>query len=211
MSKDAKQRQKAALKRKKREQKKNEIKVKQRSSIVGGAAAPTIKSLADLPIHECVISKGWEERGLAHILLAKELPNGKIVVGGWYLDIFAMGVKDSALLPGLDLSEYEERIKPNIFNDDVEFEDCDPALAVALVDGAAEYGEKLGFRPNKRWEESRSIFAGITPAEDLPAFGKEGKPCYVKRGETNSAAIIARLTRSVGEGNFTVVEGEEEA
>jgi len=210
MAKDARQRQKAALKRKKRELRKNEQKSKQRSSVMGGVAASPLKVLSELPIHECVISKGWEGRGLAHILLSRTLPNGKLAVGGWYLDTFAMGVKDAALLPGLDPAEYEERIKPNIFNDDVEFEDCEPALAAALVEGAAEYGEKLGFRPNKRWEESRSILTGIEPREDIPPFGKDGKPCYINRGETNSAAIIARLVRSVGEGNFTVEEDKEE-
>ena len=54
------------------------------------------------------------------------------------------------------------------------------------------------------------IEIGAEKAAEAPAkaaklvFGRKGKPCYVRRGETNAQGIQARLARVVGEGNYLV-------
>lgn len=199
--------QKAAEKRKRRELEMRKKKVEARRPVQTGAQ-PTIK-IEDLPIVECVISKGWEERGLAHILLVRRFIDDSVLVAGYYVDTFCLGIKDSALLERMSEEDYRNNIKPSIFNDPVELIDCDPSLALAVAEGAAEFAAEYGFKPNKRWIEARKMFAGIAPPESLPAFGRNGKPCYVRRDETNQAAIIAKLERTAGKGGFTVEEGEE--
>jgi hypothetical protein len=50
------------------------------------AARGTTLHLGGAPVADCVISRGWRERGLAHILVARELPNGKLVAAGFFVD-----------------------------------------------------------------------------------------------------------------------------
>lgn len=207
MGKDEKSRRRAAEKRKKRElEQRRKKSVQNRSAAPEAPAAATPAGPAGYPIAECVISKGWRERGLAHILMARSLGDGLLMVGGYYVDIFCLGIKDSALIEKIREDEYRNTVKPTIFNDPVEFEDCDPGLAMAVAEGAAEFAERYGFKPNKRWPQARRMFQGLSMPEGMPVFGRDDAPCYVKRGETNAQAIIARLERKAGAGNFSVVE-----
>jgi hypothetical protein len=209
MAKDPRQRQKAAEKRKRREIEIREQKARQRSASENTGLSEILADASDYPVFECVISEGWRERGLAHILLARTLPGGKLLVGGWYVDTLCLGIKDAAVLPGLAPEDYQSRVKPNIFHDTVVFEPCEPGLAKKIAEGAAEFAEKYTFKPSKRWPESRLLFAGLPESSETVEFGREGKPCYVNRGESNAAGIIARLSRNAPEGGYLVVKEEK--
>lgn len=198
----------AAEKRRRRELEMRKKKTEARRPAQSGSS-PSIK-IEDLPIVECVISKGWEERGLAHILLVRRFVDDSVLVAGYYVDTFCLGIKDSALLERMSEEDYRNNIKHSIFNDPVELVDCDPSLAMAVAEGAAEFAEKYGFKPNKRWPEARKMFAGIAPLAAQPAFGKNGKPCYIHRDETNQAAILAKLERYAGKDGYTVEEGAKD-
>jgi hypothetical protein len=204
MSMDERRRRKAAEKRKHREKRVAQEKARQRGAGEGGSHASPPVSVGDLPLGECVISKGWKERGLAHLLLTRRQPDGKLLVGGWYVDTFCLGLKDCAVIPNVEEGEYQENLKPNLFNDDVTFEPCKPAFARALVEGAIAFAGQYGFKPAKRWEQSRPLFVEEAAGSSRITFGKGGKPCYVKRGETNAQGILARLERKVGPGNYLV-------
>ena len=210
MSRDAKRQQKAAQKRKKREQQVQKTRARQRAAEQGSGVSVQINKASEHPITECLVSKGWEKRGLAHVLLTRQLPEGTLMVGGFYVDTLCLGLKDCAALPGVAAEEYESNIKPSIFNDDVEFKKCDPALARAIVEGAVAFADQFGFKPPKRWKEAQHIFDGVGEVKKKPTFGQEGKPCFVHRGETNAQSIIARLERKAGEGNYLVDTGADE-
>lgn len=208
MSMDERRRRKAAEKRKSREKRVAREKARLRGAGEGQDAPPVV--VGDLPLGECVISKGWKERGLAHLLLTRRQPDGKLLVGGWYVDTFCLGLKDCAVIPNVEEGEYQENLKPNIFHDAVTFEPCKPAFARALVEGAIDFAGQYGFKPAKRWEQSRPLFGeeAVSGGSRL-SFGKDGKPCYVKRGETNAQGILARLERKAGPGNYLVEESAE--
>ncbi len=206
MGKDAKRAQKAALKRKKRELKVRESKAQRRGADQGSGERALLGGARDMPVQECVVSKGWRERGLAHVLLARRGSDGKLLVGGYYLDTLCTGLKDTAVIPNLTEEDYQQRVKPHVFNDEVEFEPCAPGVARALVEGAVAFAAVLGFRPNKRWEESRRLLEGIEPEPAGLAFGREGKPCLVARPGDHVVAARARLDRAVGPGNYLVEE-----
>ncbi|GAB4257150.1 MAG: hypothetical protein Kow0092_03820 [Deferrisomatales bacterium] len=207
MARDAKRAQRQAQKRRQRERRVREHKARQRTLAQGRGNRNWVAECGDWPVEECVISKGWQERGLAHILLARRTPEGTLLVGGYYVDTLCVGLKDTAVLPNLDPGEYQERIKPQIFNDPVEFEPCSPEVARAVVEGAVEFAARYGFRPAKRWEESRRVFDGVEARAEGLAFGKGGKPCLVLRNDPAERAARARLERTAGPGNYEVVEG----
>ncbi|MBI5014723.1 MAG: hypothetical protein HZB55_04445 [Deltaproteobacteria bacterium] len=203
MAREARQEQRAALKRRKREKEVREARARQKAKQVEEGGKKILGKTPDLPVVDCVISKGWQERGLAHVLLARRLPTGRLLAGGYYVDTLCVGLKNTAVLPNLDPDEYERTVKPNVFNDPVEFEPCEPSLARAVVEGAIEFAARFGFRPNKRWEESRRLLEGVEAAEGL-TFGRAGKPCLVVRPGDTAAGPLARLERTVGPGNYLV-------
>ncbi|MBI5442570.1 MAG: hypothetical protein HY900_15315 [Deltaproteobacteria bacterium] len=208
MARDAKAAQRAALKRKKREKEVQEDRARQKAAAAEGSPRRFLAQARELPIDECVISKGWQERGLAHILLARKLPTGNLMVAGYYVDTLCVGLKDTALLPNVQPEEYSRNVKPNVFNDPVEFEPCEPALAKAVVEGAITFAGRFGFKPNKRWEESKRLLDGL-PEVAPPAFGRNGKPCLVLRGGEKAPGAVARLERTAGPGNYAVEEAAE--
>ncbi len=204
MARDAKRAQRAAQKRREREKRLR----MERARRMGKAPELTRRRLLemakDLPLLECLISRGWRERGLAHILLARTAPNGRILAAGYYVDLLCLGLKDTAVFPNLAPEEYEQSIKPNVFNDPVELEPCEPGVARAVIEGAIEFAGRFGLKPNKRWSESRRLLAGIEPAGDGIVFGRDGKPCLVLRRGENLTGPRRRLERVLGPGKFLI-------
>lgn len=208
MSKDPRRAQKAALKRRQREKEVREELARKKAQ-AAAAGRDTVARASDLPVADCVISKGWKERGLAHILVARELPTGKLVAAGYYVDVLCVGLKNTALLPNVSREDYEGSVKPNLFNDPVEFEPCAPGLARAVVEGSIAFAGTYGFRPNKRWEETRKILEGLEGFEEV-AFGRDGRPCVILRKGENVAGVLARLERTVGAGGYLVEKAPED-
>jgi len=216
MGKNASSAERAARKRREREARVKAGKVRRRTAREAIASRSKQIRVGDLPVHDCVVSRGWSDSGLAHILMARQETDGNVVVGGYYVDILCVGLKDSAVVRGVSAKEYEERVKPNIFKDIVQFENCDPGVAKGIVEGAMLFAEKFGFRPNRRWEESKTILDGIVPKPEGLAFGRGGKPCLVVRKSDSVNAALRKLDRFAGAGNYTVVrevsdEGETES
>ena len=205
MGKNARSVERAARKRRDRETKVKAEKVRRRTAQEAIAMRSRQIRAGDLPLYECVVSKGWSNSGLAHILVARQEPDGNLVVGGYYVDTLCVGLKDTVVVRGVTKKEYEERVKPDIFKDLVEFETCDPGVAKAIVEGAISFAERVGFRPNKRWEESKAIFDGIDARPEGLSFGRGGKPCLVVRKGDSVNAALRKLDRVAGRGNYTVV------
>ncbi|MHB8763033.1 MAG: hypothetical protein ACYDA8_01625 [Deferrisomatales bacterium] len=208
MAKDAKAAQKAAQKRRQREKRVKEASARRREGQGGAGSRRTLESARDLPIEECVISKGWQERGLAHLLVARARPDGSLLVGGYYVDTWCLGLKDSMAVPSVAADEYQRNVKPNLFKDEVEFEPCDPGVARAIVEGAITWGARWGFHPNRRWDDSRRVLEGVEARPEGLVFGVDGRPCLVMRPGENLQGARLRLERKAGTDGFTVVEGE---
>ena len=204
MAKDARRAQRAAQKRKERERRLRMERARRQGKAPELTRRRLLEMARDLPMRDCVISRGWRERGLAHILLARTAPDGRLLAAGYYVDLLCLGLKDTAVLHNLDPEEYEHSIKSNVFNDPVELEPCDPGLARAVVEGAIEFAGRWGLKPNKRWGESRRLLAGIEPAADRIPFGRDGKPCLVLRPGEDLTGPRRRLERILGPGNFLI-------
>ncbi len=204
MARDNRAARKAAERRRNRQKKIQEAKARQRAAREGKGARSLLARARELPVVDCVISRGWRDRGLAHILIARQEEEGNLLVGGYYVDTLCTGLKDSAVIPNLAPDEYHGRVKDSLFNDPVEFEPCDPGLARAVVEGAIAFAGRFGFKPNRRWDDAKRCFSGIEPKTDGISFGRDGQPCLVVRPGDNTTAVKARLDRVLGEGNYRV-------
>lgn len=208
MARNMKKAQKSAEKRKKRELLIRQEKARAKASMQGGnqEKVQLLSHCESLPIWECVISQGWEQRGLAHILMVRDRGDGALLVGGYFVDFWCVGLKACAAIPSVAKNEYATKVRNNIFNDDVEFEPIEPGVALALVEGAIAYAGEYGFRPSRHWPEARKVFRGVEPIPTGLVFGVDGKPCLVLRDRDSLHGAQARLARRLPDGAYLLVD-----
>ncbi|NOX45425.1 MAG: hypothetical protein GXO89_00425 [Chlorobi bacterium] len=157
---------------------------------------------AKLPIHECLINSGWEEKGLATILLSKKQPSGNYVFALYLVDIFCLGLKNTLFNFNFSEVEYNE-IKEKMAGSEI-FVPCDIVKAHNIIYGAMDYAEELGFRPYKDFKTTEYLLNPelIDDGIDDIEFGKDGKPYYFAGLNDNVDLILETLNRNVGKGNF---------
>ena len=145
-----------------------------------------IKNIRELPIHECLIQPGWQEKGLATILISRKQPNNNLVFGVYLVDIYCLGLKDTLYKADISLQDYEGGIKGTLRKKS-EYIECDIDLAHQIIYGAIEFARELGFEPHKDFKSSRYILEGPTEkyySSDLE-FGKNGEPYYIAGPDDN--------------------------
>ena len=191
-------------KRKERQEKSRRLRIRRVQERVRRGIRYWIERAETLPLAECVISRGWKERGFAHILLARRVAADELVVGAYYVDLLCLGLRDTAVLGPLDPEEYQGTVKSTLFNDPVDFEACEPGVALGVIEGAIAYAARYGFRPNKRWPQSRRLFVGIQATDPDVQCGRDGKPCLVLKPGEDVTGPRRRLERLLGPGGFIV-------
>jgi len=204
MAQDEKRKQKALLKkrRKDKERKKgaNAVTISGLNSY--SYKVGLIKKAKQFPINECLVNEDWQDKGLAHILLSRKQPNNELIIGVFLVDIYCLGVKNTFCNANISLEDYE-KLKFRM-SQESSLITCDPKLANRIIYGAVEYARKLGFEPQKDFTLSSFILDEPSDADLLfdVEFGKDGKPLYIAGPNDNVDHVMKQLSKKVGEGNF---------
>jgi hypothetical protein len=160
-----------------------------------------LKQSPEFPVYECLNMEGWEEGGLAPILIVRQQPNLKYTFGVYLVDYYCLGLKNTMCNVNMSYEKilhYKNRV-PYSF---VEFDYQD---ARSMILGGIEYARELGFSPNPDWRDSQYIVEADKPFEHKFTFGKDGKPLFVNGPEDNVQAIMAKLHGK----NFDYMIGSE--
>ena len=136
--------------------------------------------------------RGWPDRAR---------PGGDVVVGGYLVDTYCLGVKDA--LPPRRLSE---RRLPGFLRQYFGNYD-DPSVAAPielarhLVWGGVEYARGLGFEPHP---DLRRVAGHLGPLTEPCAigFGCDGKPTYVQGPFDDPVLVMRTLHRTVGRDDY---------
>lgn len=167
-----------------------------------GAELRLLRQARNYPLEGCWVQSGWQESGLAVVVVARRQPNGLLVFGNFLVDHFCLGVKNcfvqDDVSPGLFYARLPEMLpkgKPTAL---------EPALAHELVYGSIEYAARLGFRPHRDFAVAQQVLdpPDAHPRTGAVTFGKDGKPFYVSGPYDNVNAIMNTLMRAAGPGNF---------
>lgn len=155
-----------------------------------------------LPVYKTYISRDILINGMGHAIVVREKRNGDKVLGGYLLDVWCLGVKNS-FCKILDTHDFEDFIQGMFDNPSDPIVEADTDYTLNLVYGALEYAEDLGFAPHKDFSISKYI---LDPVEhliyiDIP-FGKNGKPYFVSGPYDNVLTIRDTLMKSVGPEGF---------
>ena len=156
------------------------------------------------PVHEALVPHNLFSLGIGNVILSRRLPNRRIAVSFFLVDVSCLGVKD-AFYAVCSMSEYDERRVR--LNRQSRMESRSPAYVRKLVEESIAYAGRLGIEPHRDYHEASRIFGDIDPVEcsDPFEFGKDGKPYYVAGphdSPTKSQRIIELLTARLGPEGF---------
>jgi hypothetical protein len=144
--------------------------------------------------------------GIAAVLVARRHRTNRVSVCGYLVDTYCLGVKN-ALGPRV----LRDRDLPAFVH--VYFDGFEPAgpplrapleLARHLVYGGVEAARWLGFDPHADFAAAAGHLGPWTGNSAI-TFGENGAPFYLAGPYDNAGAVIATLTETVGEDNFTLV------
>ncbi len=161
----------------------------------------------EYPITQCSVLDGWQQGGMAHVLIVRRQPDGRMTFADFLVDLLCLGVKDCIIDAGVSVSDLQSR-----FLDKIQrvgrLVDCSVELAHAIVYGAVDYARSLGFSPHKDFNRGRWVLEPRESFDSLPyvEFGVEGKPQYITGPYDDVDSILETLRRNVGEGNFNFID-----
>jgi hypothetical protein len=166
--------------------------------------APQISAAEKHPIHEALVPEGLFEQGIGNLCFSRLLPDGRIAMGVFLLDVYCLGVKN-AFAAILHRVEYAARRSSWCSKESLQ--PIQPACFRKLVEGGVAYAQDLGFSPHADYAVASQIFGDVRGA-DCPRhfeYGHEGKPFYISGPHDTPArveAILNQLRRRKGPGNF---------
>ncbi len=174
----------------------------------GRPLAPGLRAAATWPVHEVLISQGWQQSGeLVEILVARRSPLGQIACGMFLVDLGCLGVKnafgrvfDSEAAYRRELREEFEEMRPRVRGD--------LNLAAKIIREAIAYARDLGFEPHRDYHQASVVLSGADPdacPSRIPLGGSDGKPLYVAGPYDRPRAIVDKLIRRLGPDGFHYV------
>lgn len=204
MALDARRRQKKAEKRKAKERAKHKELARRKTEDIGQRLA----NVASAPILHCFTTQDLWERGMAQVVVSRELANGFVAFSSFLVDRFCLGVKD-AFCGFMAKSEYMERLYDETARR-FELVKLTPSAARHLVERSIEYAKSYGLSPHPNYARARHIFGTIDPsASDREfEFGKDGKPLFVPGphdSPARCASIVGILEQHLGKTGFNYI------
>lgn len=163
----------------------------------------------NLPVEECVIGEGWQEIGLATIVVARRHTNGNYTLGIYLADTFCLGVKSSMYrfnISAVEYKEYKEQLSQ-----------CGGLLPISyneahnIIFGSIAYAEELGIEPCKEFKLTHYLLEEDT--DDIPLmdyeFGRDGKPCLIVGDALEGSRYLPLLEDATG-GDYRYFIKDEE-
>lgn len=189
---------------------------KQKGGQAQGSAPPAKRAggmaiAAGWPIHEVLLSRGWDDqRSLAAVLIARRSPNsGKVAAGSFLVDLQCLGVKSAQVRLHKDVAEYNAGLRARIVGR-MSMMQADFNLAAKVVLTGLDYAAGMGFKPDPVFAQAEPLLSGANIAAcptPVQTGGPEGKPFFINGPYDDVDKVIAQLRCSVGEGNFHYLIG----
>jgi hypothetical protein len=130
------------------------------------------------PLVECLINKGWQEHGMAIVVIVRSAPIG-CVYSCFLVDVLGVGLKD---IMG-DYGTNEKEIREHEFLKDLQGGDlvvCNYELASNLVYGGLQWARKWKFKLPKDYKVWMRLLGPRNEDQiDFSHFGKDGKPLLI--------------------------------
>lgn len=181
------------------------------------------KRARQLPLFECLVSRGWEVDRQPAVIVSRKHSNGNITSCLYVVDLLCLGVIFTTHVFNVSEEEYKELVL-RIFEDSEQtpsdpddipgepFERISYNLAHNIIYAGYEYAADYDIPPHKDFRVTRYMLEEDTEEIELVDIecGHNGKPLFVTENLTDYSAfkpefIIKKLIQNAGEGNFEVI------
>ena len=159
-----------------------------------------------LTIDKCYITNGWQEAGIATVIVTRRHTNGRLTFGSYLVDLYCLGVKDTTYHFNVTQEQLDNIIEQS-WSMGMEMTPCRYVVAHNVIYGAVEFAGDYGFRAHKDFGISQFILEEDDEHVELIEydFGLHGKPCVMVDDDDPQTRVIAQLERTVGKGNYDVI------
>ena len=206
MKKNEQQRQKKLAKKRAKELTKKKHAARERNEMQ--SLAGQIKAAQSGTIESCYLSRsltnGVAEELIGNVVIARKMPDRKLMVVRYLVDAACLGVKDvdaAAIFPS-QFSDMMEQVDQHDQLDKVT-----PAKAFKYLRGAIDFANASGLTQPKDTEKVFAIWDGVNPehCEETFTYGVSGVPTYRPGPYEDIHAqilIVEKLRKNLGEGNY---------
>ncbi len=176
----------------------------QRAIWSGMSERELIRRAKELPSGQCYITLRWWDRGLPHVIVLREVPGGRVLMGSYLVDVFCLGVKDAYCrrLQNNEVPFYLDGCPDDLV--EISFED-----ARSMILGAVEFARQFGFEPDDSWTVCSPLVEPERPFIRKFDFGKDGRPFYIQGPHDDVETIINKLAPFANEGNADYILAED--
>lgn len=156
------------------------------------------------PIVGCWTQEGWENNGLAVVVVARRQPDSNVVFGNYLVDYYCLGLKDTYYNADIPVGQFYRDYLPKMFRSVGKPMGISPALAHEMIYGSIEYAARFGFDPHGDYKLSQHVLdpPDLHVRTGTVKFGLEGKPFFVAGPYDDVDAILGQLERTAGGGNY---------
>jgi len=123
-----------------------------------GGMTPQMAMAVRAPIPESLVPANLFEQGIGNLAFSRSLPDGRIALSVFLLDVFCLGVKD-AFFAIVTRAEYAKRRSNWLPRESLR--PMDPACFRKLVEGGVAYAQALGLNPHEDYAVARQIFGDV--------------------------------------------------
>lgn len=203
MPRDPQRRQKALLKKRRKQTATKAHAVQQ--GLQSAALQAIIGNAHTYPLVECFISQNWDkgEGGLVEILIVREQPDGELCLALYLLDIYCLGLKNTLGHFNISRKVYQARIIPEFFPEQEPLR-CSAELAHQMIYASIDYAAQFGFKPHQDFAVTQHFLAPRGELEEPHTlqFGHNGKPCYISGPRDQPRRILRQLEKTAGPDNY---------
>ncbi|MFW5803040.1 MAG: hypothetical protein ACOCWJ_03895, partial [Verrucomicrobiota bacterium] len=166
-----------------------------------------MKTAAQWPVFECLISECWRDTAnLTEILISKEPPFGGVACCVFLVDLGCLGPKQGFVTQFRTKAEYEHELRSLMMSRNPMFQ-ADYCLAAKILRESIAYSSRLGFKLPPEVLQALSALGSLEEAasecqEDIALGAPDGKPVYMAGPDDDVDRIMSILTASCGHGNF---------
>lgn len=165
-----------------------------------------VENARDYPIMGCWVRPEWRESGLTPVVVARQQSPERVIFASILVDMLCLGVKNALYNGDFSMKRFQDNL-PNLCTG--EPEPMEVGRAHALIYGAIDFARQYGFEPHPDFKVASKV---LDPPEAHPPdpeleFGRDGKPFFVSGPYDNVEAILAKLERTAGSGNYHFLIG----
>lgn len=162
-----------------------------------------------LPIVKCLITPGWQEMGMANVIIMRRHVNGNYTAGLYQVDLMCIGIKDTFYL----FNETEEDVEERFNIGEAFFTETDYVTAHNIVYAGHDFAAEFDIAPHKDFAITRYILDeddDRIPIIDVPVGDEDGKPHLIVSSSYNYGSALQKLKKNAGEGNYHITIGEDD-